>query len=655
MTSHARRSSRALASQRLPSEATALISSDAVKRLKAACANDAESERAQVQTKRGRELGDRKPVLEPVNDEPFSVVCELASGSTGSVYLAVDRRGVRSADADRFVAVKRFSADVARHADFAPMFVDAMQLASSVDHPYVCKLLDFGRAGSSYYAASEFLQGEPLAKVLTSSGIRRLEARSPRLIAHLISGMAEGLHAIHTLRDDVGLLGAIHGDVSPRNLFVLFMGSVRITDFGTAWVRELNHETAGPDLHGDLSYFSPEQLEGRELDARSDVWALGVVLWELLTGQKLFRCGNSREAARVITARPIPAPSDLHGHVSPELDAIVLKALSKNRAKRHASARELSLALTEYLEHSGAAVRASEVADWLAALFPTGEENRRELMQLGEVVVAGLPSLHGHDEYVPPVSNAYPMTSRDEPEDTTHIFPSSLRINLRKISGLSNDEPLTGVSLMEAIPLTRRARTVFTVRRPQRKSWRDRVTPFAFALLGAIGGVGLGALALSHMPVAHSSSVHASTPVAKLTAKPVTPIITTPAALSPAAATFRAPEGARAVTPASMLTVASVFPPQAKPKSASAQTVETTHSAASTTGSAIVQTGSVFLSTSGSWDVSDQGRTIGRAPGQFELSAGPHTLVLKSGTDSRVMTIKVPAGAAIVVSVPKTS
>ena len=237
---------------------------------------------------------------DPETDGPFTTVCKLASGSSSTIYLAVDRR----ADAaERLVVVKHYLRAFTQGPDFAAQFSRALSPARALNHPSVCKLLDYGRVGGSYYTATEFLQGEPLSDALSTPALQSLSNRSPRLLAHLISKLAEGMHALHTLHAGRGAAKPVHGDVTGRHMFVLYDGQVRVTNFGTAWMHELSGASS------DKSYLSPEQLEGSTPDARADIWALGVVLWELLAGKKLFHCSTNLETVVEILARPIASPS----------------------------------------------------------------------------------------------------------------------------------------------------------------------------------------------------------------------------------------------------------------------------------------------------------------------------------------------------------
>jgi len=585
------------------------------------------------------------------------MVCELAAGRTATVYLAIDHR---AEGVEKFVAVKRYLPEVTQRADFAELFIHEMRVARAVEHPYLCKVLDYGRAGASYYTAMEFLQGEPLSKVLTASGFLNLNQRSPRLIARLIANLAEGLHAAHSLRTEDGPADAVHQDITPSNLFALYDGNVRVTDFGTAWTRDVTGRKHNP---GDMSYLAPEQLERGALDARVDIWALGVVLWELLAGQNLFRCSSEREAAVEITARRIPSPSEHHPQVPAELDRIVLKALARNRSKRYGSAHEFASELEQYLAHSGEPVTPSAVSEWLMQLFPTGVERGRGLIELANTLTR-LPHFPDTDEPLPPNSGAFTPAAQDEGEHTTHIYTARLESTLRSAQGLSLEGPVETVSFKD-IPTT--------IRRPARRPKRPLGTsfvPFAAAFGIVLLGFSLGhsffsrpagdsgagsvpALATQHAHQSAAPAVQVSAAIAApLPSAPRPPVVREPAPVANEPAATTAKPALTQDAPASAKKPGVASSKLASTEAATKATSTKPAAPVTTASTLATQPGAVFVTTPGGGDVYDRGRLLGRAPGEFELSPGWHTLIVKSGADNRTVTVQVPAGAAIMVSVP---
>jgi len=231
--------------------------------------------------------------------------------------------------------------------------------------------------------AMEFLDGEPLSAVydvlVTDNSLPR-PVRHADVVARIVADLCAGLHAIHQIEDGNGeLLDVVHRDVSPHNLFVLHDGSTRVADLGIAHAKGRRQQTAGRRLKGKLAYMAPEYLAQQECDLRADVWSVGVVLWELLSGKRLFRRSNEALTVQAVLEEPIALPSTHDRSIDPALDRIVGKALQRDASKRHSSALELEHELESYLARNGQPVMRSEVASWLGKLLP---ESRPELRAL---------------------------------------------------------------------------------------------------------------------------------------------------------------------------------------------------------------------------------------------------------------------------------
>ncbi len=553
------------------------------------------------------------PILDHTG--PYRLVCEIASGGMATVHLALNR-GV--AGFEKFVAVKRIHPHLAQDKEFYEMFIDEARIAAQVNHPYVCNVFDFGCADEGYYIAMEFLHGEPLSKVLACAGERNLHQPCfPHIAARIIANLAEGLHAAHSLCDENGnCLDIIHRDVTPQNLFVLYDGTVRVTDFGIARARTRLAETHGGRLKGTLSYMAPEQLKRADTDSGVDIWALGVVLWEMLTARKLFRSSSDGETVMDVLSRPIVAPSRFNPHVSRELDTIVLRAVSRHRSERYAAAGDFSRALERYLTHSGDSVLASDVAAWLSELFPTGQERGRELLSLARAAAEELPR--------------FSLSERPAPA-------APARESFASLPAIAIDEPCHVSSPGTAVA----PRAVPSNHLHPRLS--DRI--IAVGLTGSMALVGLGVLGslFRNLP---SAATRGPAPVAALNSLMPSVWSSARAKAHPApllGAANSAPEPAiehgRGQAPrklaASRAKVAAVAKP-APPASAASPSV---------------QPGSVLVSTPGlNADVFEAGRSLGQTPKQIELSPGPHTLLLKTEFGARAVVVNVKPGSAAVLS-----
>jgi serine/threonine-protein kinase len=296
----------------------------------------------------------------------YRVVDEIGVGGMASVHLArMDGPG----GFQKWVAIKRIHPHLVEDDQFVDMFLDEARIAAGINHANVAQVFDLGKDDNTYWIAMEYLHGEPLREVM-----RRAEERGqrigPELAARICADAAEGLHAAHELRGKNGqLLGLVHRDVTPHNLFLTYDGYTKVVDFGIAKVADRLASTRAGTLKGKLAYMSPEQVRGAEVDRTTDIFALGVVLWEITTNQRLFRMDTDLDTLEKVQACQVPPPSTLVPGYPPELEQVVLKALAKRKQDRYQTAREFSRALQTYLVRSGHFVGPEEVAQFVRAVF----------------------------------------------------------------------------------------------------------------------------------------------------------------------------------------------------------------------------------------------------------------------------------------------
>jgi serine/threonine protein kinase len=249
----------------------------------------------------------------------------------------------------RRCVVKRIRPDKARSSYYTQMFVDEARITAALHHPNIVQVYEFGEIGDLLFLTMEYLDGKNLATVLDSLQIRDRLMR-PALAAHVIQQVALGLHHAHTARDEDGRpLGVIHRDMSPTNVMLVRTGEVKILDFGVAKADaglKQGATTVGR-VKGKLPYMSPEQHSGRPLDARADLFSVGVMFWEMLTGEILLSEAAGRERTRRVMAGEAPPPSELRPEVPPALDAIVLRCLDPMPDGRYPSAAALAEAVAQ--------------------------------------------------------------------------------------------------------------------------------------------------------------------------------------------------------------------------------------------------------------------------------------------------------------------
>jgi len=296
----------------------------------------------------------------------------LASGGMATVHVGRLAGDVGFA---RTVAIKRLHAQYAEDPEFVSMFTDEARLAGRLRHPNIVPVTDVIAADGEVLIVMDYVQGETLSRLVRSATANR--ERVPATVAGAILYDAlEGLHAAHESRDERGQhLGIVHRDISPQNIIVGVDGIARVLDFGVAKARGRSQVTRDGQLKGKLSYMAPEQLYGEEVVPATDVFAAGIVLWEALTGQRLFAGDNEGETVMRIVKRDIPPPSSVEG-VSAAYDAVVMKALQREAGDRYASAREMAVAV------AAAAPKAEshEVAAWVEQVAAESLAARRDLI-----------------------------------------------------------------------------------------------------------------------------------------------------------------------------------------------------------------------------------------------------------------------------------
>ena len=313
----------------------------------------------------------------------YELITRIGQGGMAEVQLAVQRG---PAGFEKLVVVKLIHEKLAAEKTFVDMLLDEARVAALVKHPNVVDIYDLGEVDGRYFIAMEYLEGEPLLALLRAG--REGTRLDPLSTARLIADTAEGLDAAHNLRTLAGEpLGLVHHDVSLGNIVVLYNGQVKLVDFGVA--RATEH--AGPSLkvHGKISYMAPEKLRGQPGDRRSDIWSLGVVLWEALTLRRLFRGADERQTMQMVLDYPIPAPSAICKDVPADLDAIVMRALERDVEQRYGTAKELADDLDACLtSHSYG--RTNRIAQFMQSTFGAHIVARRNLMR--EVATKGMPS-----------------------------------------------------------------------------------------------------------------------------------------------------------------------------------------------------------------------------------------------------------------------
>jgi serine/threonine protein kinase len=296
----------------------------------------------------------------------YRVVRRLAVGGMAEIYLA-QSRGIEGFA--KYVVLKRILPQYANSDTFVKLFLNEARVTASLDHPNIASVYDIGAVDGVYFFAMEYLHGEDLGHIL-----REMVSRRERIpLEHALTigvGVAAGLHAAHEKKGTDGKgLGIVHRDVSPSNVVVTFDGGVKLVDFGVAKLTAQADLTRTGTLKGKVSYMSPEQCNNDPIDRRSDLFALGVLLYELTTQTRLFRGDSEAATLKMVLDARIPPPSSRVSEYPPELEAIVMRSLARDREERFANARDLQVALESVARSRGLVTSTAAMGEWMTRTF----------------------------------------------------------------------------------------------------------------------------------------------------------------------------------------------------------------------------------------------------------------------------------------------
>ncbi|HVR20150.1 MAG TPA: protein kinase, partial [Polyangiaceae bacterium] len=305
----------------------------------------------------------------------YMIYGELASGGMATVHLG---RLLGPVGFSKTVAIKRLHQHLASEPEFVAMLIDEAKLVSSINHPNVVGSLDVVYEDDELLLVMDYIEGETLARLLAPS--RQDTALNPPslgVVAGVVIDVLSGLHAAHTAKTLGGQpLNIVHRDVSPQNIMVGIDGIARVLDFGIAKAEHRRHTTRPGHIKGKFAYMSPEQIRGQRVDARTDVFAAGVVLWECLAKRRLFRVDGDDQRVDGVLTMPILPPSHFDSTISRELDEVVLKALARDAAARFRSAAEFAEALRAVVAEASPV----EVGRWVTQAAKRAISDRSDLL-----------------------------------------------------------------------------------------------------------------------------------------------------------------------------------------------------------------------------------------------------------------------------------
>jgi serine/threonine protein kinase len=297
---------------------------------------------------------------------PYTLVKRIAVGGMAEVFKATQSGALGF---KKVLAVKRLLPHLARNQELVDLFINEAKVVAPLSHPNIVPIFDLGRIENSYYIAMEYVHGRDLRSIE-----RRAAERGPR-IPHALSVLVamricSALGYAHRKKDARGeAMGIVHRDVSPQNILIAFEGSVKLTDFGIARAASKSTVTDRQQLRGKLSYMSPEQARGETTDHRSDIFCLGIVLYEMLTGQRPFQSDSEASILEKVRAGHVPPPREVDPSVPERLERVVLKALHPDPDERYQDAGGLLRAL----ERGQELVGERDMAGYLEELFDPRE------------------------------------------------------------------------------------------------------------------------------------------------------------------------------------------------------------------------------------------------------------------------------------------
>ncbi len=345
----------------------------------------------------------------------YEILAPIASGGMARVWAA---RMKGSRGFAKTVAIKTMLPGVSDDVRYEHMFLDEAHLASQIRHTNVVEILDLGEEQQLLYLVMEYIDGEPLTTLRRSAA--SIGGVPLRLALKIIAETAAGLHAAHELSGPDGTpLRIVHRDVSPQNILISYNGVVKVTDFGIAKAVGRLSQTAECTLKGKPAFMAPEQIRGEDVDARADIFTLGIVMFQLLCGVHPFRGENDLVTIQNIQSeRPIMRPREFKPDLEPELEDIILRALERDPDQRYQTARDLELAVEERLVKLRRP-RDDELAELMERLVgEQGRDRRRELEQA--VALADQQAGGRHSTQPPPASLRTPLTGPPSmaPSDT---------------------------------------------------------------------------------------------------------------------------------------------------------------------------------------------------------------------------------------------
>ncbi|MGH7297717.1 MAG: serine/threonine protein kinase, partial [Polyangiaceae bacterium] len=313
----------------------------------------------------------------------YTLIRKLATGGMAELFLAIQKS---VAGFEKLLVIKRILPAMNGDRAFVDMFLHEARIAATLSHPNIVQIFDVGQVDGTYFIAMEHVHGEDLRSIVRQMKKKDVVEFPLEHALSIVLGLCAGLSYAHERRDlDGTALNIVHRDISPQNVVVTFTGDVKLVDLGIAKSdARLEDVSKSGHLKGKVPYMSPEQARGEAIDWRSDIFAAGVMLFELTTGKRLFKGTSEYETLKLICEREYPLPSQARMGYPRELEVIVMRALQKDRAQRWQSAREMQAALEEFVRTERLAVSPIALSQFMQGLFEDKLASQKEALLQGK-------------------------------------------------------------------------------------------------------------------------------------------------------------------------------------------------------------------------------------------------------------------------------
>jgi len=359
----------------------------------------------------------------------FQLLSEIATGGMAEIWIAKQQleEGI-----EKLVVIKKLRPKLKRNREFVHMFLNEARIAARLKHRNVVQMYDLGYADGNYFIAMEYIHGENLRN--TTKACRNTGEKIPMSFSLAIMSQAcEGLHYAHTKTDVLGRpLNIVHCDMSPQNIVISFRGEIKLVDFGVAKAASRFEQAQKGVVKGKLAYMSPEQIQGKAMDARSDIFSAGIVLWELATWKRLFGSFTPNEIVKLIPSGHVPSPRRVNPEVSPDLEAVILKALQKDPLNRFQTAEEMHTALQEVIGLLPAPATASDLSVFMRRIFEHKLDSVRRIEKAQEDGELGSFLFHDlrlQNEEMAALDDEFAAEVSAPPPDSGHV-PAERKIDV---------------------------------------------------------------------------------------------------------------------------------------------------------------------------------------------------------------------------------